>query len=98
MKVLILKIRLRFLAAHSLKEKRSALTKIKERCAHKFKLAVAEVGGEELHNYAEIGLAEVSNDERYLTELPRHILSFIELMFLAEIVGEHHEIVSCKEW
>jgi uncharacterized protein YlxP (DUF503 family) len=54
---------------HSLKEKRSIVRPIVAELARKYSVCVAEVGNQDLHRRAEIGLAVVSGDAGYVTEV-----------------------------
>ncbi|MEV5976772.1 DUF503 domain-containing protein [Streptomyces sp. NPDC052114] len=54
---------------HSLKEKRSVVRPIVAELQRKYAVSAAEVGGQELHRRAEIGLAAVSGDAGHLTDV-----------------------------
>ena len=54
---------------HSLKEKRSVVRPIVAELQRRFAVSVAEVGGQDLHRRAQIGLAVVSGDAGRLTEV-----------------------------
>ncbi|GAA3025688.1 hypothetical protein GCM10020229_41300 [Kitasatospora albolonga] len=54
---------------HSLKEKRSIVRPIVAELARKYSVCAAEVGNQDLHRRAEIGLAVVSGDAGYVTEV-----------------------------
>ncbi|MGW1885254.1 DUF503 domain-containing protein [Streptomyces sp. NPDC002133] len=54
---------------HSLKEKRSVVRPIVAELQRKYAVAVAEVGGQNLHRRVEIGLAAVSGDPGHLTDV-----------------------------
>ncbi|UUN29502.1 DUF503 domain-containing protein [Streptomyces sp. FIT100] len=53
----------------SLKEKRSVVRPIVAELQRKYAVAVAEVGDQNLHRRAEIGLAAVSGDPAHLTDV-----------------------------
>lgn len=53
--------------AESLKDKRRVLNRVKERL-RSFNVSVAEVGANDVWNYAEIGVAAVSNDARHANQ------------------------------
>jgi uncharacterized protein YlxP (DUF503 family) len=53
----------------SLKEKRSVVRPIVAELHRKFAVSVAETGDQDLHRRAEIGLAVVSGDWGYLTDV-----------------------------
>ncbi|GAB2937950.1 DUF503 domain-containing protein [Streptomyces mayteni] len=54
---------------HSLKEKRSVVRPIVAELQRRYAVSVAEVGGQDLHRRARIGLAVVSGDAGRLTEV-----------------------------
>ncbi|PYC81951.1 DUF503 domain-containing protein [Streptomyces tateyamensis] len=54
---------------HSLKEKRSIVRPIVAELQRKYSVCAAEVGNQELHRRAEIGLAVVSDEHRFVTEV-----------------------------
>ncbi|MET9549733.1 MULTISPECIES: DUF503 domain-containing protein [unclassified Streptomyces] len=54
---------------HSLKEKRSVVRPIVAELQRKYGVSAAEVGGQDLHRRAEIGLAVVSGDWSHLTDV-----------------------------
>jgi uncharacterized protein YlxP (DUF503 family) len=54
---------------HSLKEKRSIVRPIVAELQRKYSVCAAETGNQELHRRSEIGLAVVSGDVSYVTEI-----------------------------
>ncbi|MFF8645529.1 DUF503 domain-containing protein [Streptomyces sp. NPDC015345] len=54
---------------HSLKGKRSVVRPIVAELQRKYGVSAAEVGGQDLHRRAEIGLAVVSGDWSHLTDV-----------------------------
>ncbi|MET7360874.1 DUF503 domain-containing protein [Streptomyces sp. NPDC005562] len=54
---------------HSLKEKRSVVRPIVAELQRKFAVSAAEVGDQNLHRRAEVGLAVVSGDWGHLTDV-----------------------------
>lgn len=79
-------------SSFSLKEKRSVLQKIKHRTINKFNLSIAEVGDNDVINRAEIGIAMVGNDRRYIQSVLDKVITFIDDLFLAEIINSEIEI------
>jgi len=74
-------------ACHSLKEKRSPLKSLLAKLRERFQCAVAEVGCQELHQRASVGVAVVAVDGRHLAERMAAVLDFLrdqpEMMVLA---------------
>ena len=63
--------------AQSLKDKRSVVRRVIDRTRAKFNAAVAEVGDNDVHRRAVIGVSVVSNDRRHVNEMLDTILAFV---------------------
>jgi hypothetical protein len=59
----------------SLKDKRRIIKGFKDRVAHRFNVSVAEVGGLDSHRSAEIAVAMVGNDRRYVEGALQRVLN-----------------------
>lgn len=64
--------------AQSLKEKRMVVKSLRDRIRNKFEVSAAEVGLQDLHQRARLGVAMVSSDEKVLAGVLEEIVSFIE--------------------
>ena len=73
--------------AHSLKDKRMVVRRIKDRLRAKFNVAVAEVDHQELWQRIRIGVVSVGSDQGYVQELMR---------FAAE--EAEHVLPGCTVW
>jgi uncharacterized protein YlxP (DUF503 family) len=71
-----------------LKEKRSAVAKIKDRVRNKFNVAIAEVGPQDVMDQAVVALSAVSNDRDYVQSLLGQIPDFIEEMGIGRVIEE----------
>jgi len=60
------RIRLAIHDARTLKDKRRVLSSLKDRLRNNFNVSVAEVDDQELTQSATLGVAQVSNDSRYV--------------------------------
>lgn len=78
----------------SLKGKRRVVKAIVSRLQNTFNASVAEVGANNSHQRAEIGLALVGNDRRLINSKLDKALNLIETMQLAEIVDTDLEIIN----
>lgn len=78
----------------SLKGKRRVVKGIVSRLQHTFNASVAEVGANDNHQRAEIGLALVGNDRRLINSKLDKALNFIEALRLAEVIDTDLEIIS----
>ncbi len=68
-----LTIELRIEGAHSLKDKRQVLRRMKDRLRHSFNVSVAEMDASDLWNQATIGVAAISDSRDYLEGLVQNI-------------------------
>ncbi len=64
--------------ARSLKDKRSVVSSLLGRVAHKFNVAVAEVDALDNHRLAVIAVTTVANDAQHVTRVLDKVLGFIE--------------------
>ncbi len=79
----------------SLKEKRSVVRSVIERTRARFRVSVAEVGDNDVHQRAVIGVAAVGNDAAHVGAVLAEIRSAIEVAVVgrAEVVAEHTEVL-----
>jgi uncharacterized protein YlxP (DUF503 family) len=88
------RVKLRFPENHSLKGKRQILKSIVTRLRSKFNVSVAEVGDNDLWQLATLGIACVSNNQRYTNEVLSKAVDFIvNGRFEIEIVDYEIEIL-----
>ena len=78
----------------SLKGKRKVVKGIVGRLQSAFNASVAEVGANNSHQRAEIGLALVGNDRRMINSKLDKAMNFVETMQLAEIIDTDIEIIN----
>lgn len=76
----------------SLKGKRHAMRKIKERVKNHFNVSIAEVEDLDKLQRAGLGVAVVSNDLSYVHSTLSKVVNFIEHMYVAEILDYHIEV------
>jgi uncharacterized protein YlxP (DUF503 family) len=77
---------------NSLKGKRKVVRSLMEKVRHRFEVAVAEVGDNDLWQKAQIGLALVGNDAQLLNTRLSQVLKFMENQHLAEIIDSQVEL------
>lgn len=65
----VLTLELRLPEAHSLKEKRHEVKSLKDRLRHKYNVAVAEIGYQDLWQRALVAVVTVSADRPYAEQL-----------------------------
>lgn len=79
--------------AHSLKEKRMVLRRIKDRVRNKFNVAIAEVGDQDLWQTAQLGFAVVSNERGHAQAMVQKVLGFIEDLAVAKVSNDEQDFV-----
>ena len=83
-------------AAHSLKERRMVLRRIKDRVANKFNVAIAEVSeGEYKDSWqsAQLGFAVVSNDKGFTQAMVQNVLDYVDSLGMAKLVDDEQDFV-----
>jgi len=78
----------------SLKGKRRVVKSVIARLQNTFNASVAEIGANDSHQRAEIGLAFVGNDRRRINSKLDKALNFVEAMQVAEIIDAEMEIIN----
>ena len=81
--VLTLEIHLPY--AHSLKEKRAVLLKIKDRLRARFNVAVAELDHQDVWQHATLGVTSISNSQPLLEKVLRQALAETERILGADV-------------
>ena len=78
----------------SLKGKRRVVKSVIARLQNTFNASVAEIGANDSHQRAEIGLAFVGNDRRRINSKLDKALNFVETMKMVEIIDSEMEIIN----
>lgn len=81
--------------AHSLKEKRMVLRRVKDRAKQKFNLAIAEVGENDVWQRAVLGMAVVGNGRQFVDSALDEIIRFVRDE--AEVTNVEREIQSFND-
>lgn len=89
----LLKVDLHIPHAHSLKEKRMAVRRLKDRLRKKFNVAVSEVEHQELWQRAGIGIVSVGSDPGYLERQLNMALEDVERALPECMVNGHIELL-----
>ena len=87
------RIVLRLHGVHSLKEKRKIVKAVISRIQNGFNASVAEVGANDVHDRAEIGLSLTGSDQRFINGMMDKIFNKVESMGLAEVVDTSFELM-----
>jgi len=76
----------------SLKEKRFILESLKKRIRQRFNVSISEVGDTEKWQRITLGVAMVSNEQRFIDKVVSQIINFIENDGRAEIITYSNNI------
>jgi len=87
-----LKIEFQLPENRSLKGKRKVVRSMVDKVKSRFNVAIAEVGSNDKWQKIELGLCAVGNDRRHIDSSLNHILSFLDSLYLAQIVKTEMEI------
>ena len=87
-----LKIEFRLTDNRSLKGKRKVVRSMVDKVKSRFNVSIAEVGSNDKWQKIELGVSAVGNDRRHIDSSLSHILSFLESLYLAQIVHTEMEI------
>ena len=87
-------ITLRIEGCRSLKEKRRIVKTVIHRLQNEFNISAAEVGANDIHQRAEIGVAAVGNDREHINSKIDKLFNFVDDMGLAEVIDTQMEILN----
>ena len=87
-------VTLRMEGCRSLKEKRRIVKTVIHRLRDQFNVSAAEVGANDMHQRAEIGVAAVGNDRELINSKIDKLFNFVDDMGLAEIIDTQMEILN----
>ncbi len=90
MPVGVLTIEIQIPWAHSLKDKRAVLLKIRDRLRSRFNVAVAELDHTDLWQQATIGVAAISSSRQILDQVLRRVLTESERVLGSDV--QHYDI------
>ncbi len=89
--VLTLEIQLPY--AHSLKEKRALLQKLRDRLRAKFNVAVAELDHQDLWQQATLGVVAISSSQKILQAMLQKVLEESEGILGRDVSGQTIEFL-----
>ena len=93
MKVGIIKAHLQVPGSRSLKEKRHAIRSLTDQLQSRFKVSVAEVDDQDLHQSAVLGVSFVASDGKTAQSRLQNLVNFIEDYRNAVVVAIDKEIL-----
>jgi uncharacterized protein YlxP (DUF503 family) len=77
----------------SLKDKRRVVRHLTDSLRQRFRVSVAEVADQGLHNHATIGAATVSSSVTIVAGVLDQIQGFVESHAQIEVIGVRHEVL-----
>ena len=90
MTVAIARVTLVLAAAHSLKDKRMVLRRLKDRVRDKFNVSIAEVDAQDTWQRAVLGITLVGGDRKHVESSIDEVLRFVRDN--APVANDEHEI------
>lgn len=87
-----LKVSLHIHNNRSLKEKRKVVKSIVVKVHKRFNVSIAEVGSNDKWQMIELGISTVGNDRRFVNSALDNILSYVDSLYLGEIIDSTLEI------
>ena len=88
----LLTLEIRLPAAHSLKEKRFVVRKIKDRLRARFNVAVAELDHQDLWQRALLGVVSISSDRKALESLLESVERESEKVLGGDLVNTERDL------
>jgi uncharacterized protein YlxP (DUF503 family) len=79
---------------HSLKEKRKIIKSIIAKVRQRFNASIAEVDSNDKWQMIGLGISIVGNDRRFVNSSLDNILSYLDSLYLGEIIDSDIEIVN----
>jgi uncharacterized protein len=89
-----LKIEFRLVDNRSLKGKRKVVRSMVDKVKARFNVSIAEVGSNDKWQKIELGISAVGNDKRHIDSSLNHVLEFLDMLCLAQIVNAEIEIIN----
>jgi uncharacterized protein YlxP (DUF503 family) len=80
-------VEIRIHGSQSLKQRRGVVRSITRRVSNRYNLSIAEVGGQDTWQRAELGLCSAGTDRQRVRSLIEGAVGFIEKLHLAEIIA-----------
>jgi len=87
-------VEIRIQGSHSLKQRRGVVRSITQRVSNRYNLSIAEVGGQDSWQRAELGLCSAGSDRQRVRSLIESAVAFIEELHLAEIIAVDIEVLN----
>jgi len=79
---------------HSLKGKRKVVKSLTDKVKNRFNVSIAETGSNDKWQKIELGISTVGNDRRHVDSSLANVLSYIENLYIAELVDSSIDIIN----
>jgi uncharacterized protein YlxP (DUF503 family) len=89
-----LKMEMRLTDNRSLKGKRKVVKSMVDKVKARFNVSIAEVGANDKWQRIELGISAIGNDRRHIDASLNRVLTFLESLYLAQIIRTEIEIVN----
>ena len=76
----------------SLNEKRSTVKSVVAKVQKRFNVSISEVGSNDKWQMVELGISTVGNDRRFVNSALDNILSYLDSLYLGEIIDSSIEM------
>jgi uncharacterized protein YlxP (DUF503 family) len=87
-----LKLSLYIHGNQSLKDKRRTVKSVVAKVQKRFNVSISEVGSNDKWQMAELGISTVGNDRRFVNSVLDNILSYLDSLYLGEIIDSSIEM------
>lgn len=78
----------------SLKGKRKIVKSMIGKVKSRFNVSIAEIGANDKLQTIELGVSAVGNDRRFIDSILANVLSFLDSLFMAELINSRIEIIN----
>lgn len=79
--------------SQSLKQKRMVLRSVKDRLTNQFNISVAEIGSNDKWQVAELGIAAVGNNGRFVNSVMEEVKNFLDSNPAIRIIEAELEVI-----
>ncbi len=89
----VMTVDLRIDWAESLKDKRSVINRVRDRVHSKFNVSLAEIDEQSVWNYAVLGVAVISNEQKHANQVLSKVQELIESIRECEVEDVNIEFI-----
>ena len=93
MRIGVLRVSFMIFNSQSLKQKRMVLRSVKDRLMNQFNISVAEIGSNDKWQIAELGIAAVGNNGRFVNSVMEEVKNFLDSNPAIRIIEAEIEVI-----